>query len=304
MIRSIQGISQSILDIARQTRRNIEGGKSAGASFISDLQKSLGRLNDLIADYELTHREILATLKQISEHVSAMSAFTGEIQRLGMEIRKVALNACIHSAHSGQRGLALGVLAVSIHELSAETDSQIGRVSDALERIISAAGTLSAEAPQGEERTASGSEHMSTRVDEIVKLLCDMNADVTSLVKRIDSETDELIQSLNAAVGDIDAHRKMNAAIQSVHQQLAEIVSEVSARLPESERSLDKRALLQDHLSRYTMSRERDIHQSFLKSAGSVHSPLLESPPGEPDGTSGIMPAKETSELGDNVELF
>ena len=117
--------------------------------FVAGLEKSLVHLTKIISEYESANHEILTTLEYVSEKVKVLASFIGEIEHLGIEIRKVALNACIHSANAGDSGLALGVLAGFIHELSTETDTQIHLIARELQAIVSVADELSAGAHNG-----------------------------------------------------------------------------------------------------------------------------------------------------------
>ena len=68
--------------------------------------------------------------------------FIGDIEKIGIEIRMIGLNACIRAAHVGEKGTALGVLADSIHQLSGDTSGLTDAISENLKKVIQAAREL------------------------------------------------------------------------------------------------------------------------------------------------------------------
>ena len=304
MIQSVLQISKSIAEIAAQTLRINEGGKLAESSFVAGLEKSLVHLTKIISEYESANHEILTTLEYVSEKVKVLASFIGEIEHLGIEIRKVALNACIHSANAGDSGLALGVLAGFIHELSTETDTQIHLIARELQAIVSVADELSAGAHNGYKDDRKGAKQMAARMERMVELCCSMNADISSLMQSIESETEIMITELNASVSDLNAHRKMSHEIRNACEQLQKIASEIGSDDPlPGEETRGNRAL-EVQASSYTMERERDIHQSFLKSTGDLLTSSDKAVCCEPDEKHQFLKEENESELGNNVELF
>ena len=63
------------------------------------------------------------------ETVGEIATFVGDIEKIGEEIKLIALNAQIKSAYTGDEGAALGVLAEAIQRLSIDAIDHTGAVS-------------------------------------------------------------------------------------------------------------------------------------------------------------------------------
>ena len=181
---------------------------------------------------------------------------------------------------------------------------QIHLIARELQAIVSVADELSAGAHNGYKDDRKGAKQMAARMERMVELCCSMNADISSLMQSIESETEIMITELNASVSDLNAHRKMSHEIRNACEQLQKIASEIGSDDPlPGEETRGNRAL-EVQASSYTMERERDIHQSFLKSTGDLLTSSDKAVCCEPDEKHQFLKEENESELGNNVELF
>ena len=113
--------------MCEETRRLVNETDASGSSFVSSLERGFSLIAQSLGEYDRINDQLSETIDHAAHTIGAMSAFIDEIEKIGIEIRMIALNACIRAAHVGEHGAALGVLADTIHDLSAETTASCGR---------------------------------------------------------------------------------------------------------------------------------------------------------------------------------
>jgi septal ring factor EnvC (AmiA/AmiB activator) len=206
-----------------------------------------------------------------------------DIERIGEEIKLIALNAQIKSAYTGEEGAALGVLAEAIQRLSIDAIDHTGSVSSVLQSIIAVTERL-----RGIEEGCEQGEQVGIMVATLATLLESLR-EVNEALRRSLIEMDETVSRLSAEIeqttSGIAVHQQVSQVLERAIRGLSAIAAEARRVAPEApgrERNFDALA------SRYTMQSERNIHRSLLeRSAGELSA----------------APVSE-QELGDNVELF
>ena len=285
-------------------------GSEGEASFLSELEKQLASLGNAIAAYRAINREWAASVATITASVGDMSIFIHDIEKIGIQMRMIALNACIHAAHIGQEGAALGTLAESIRQLSDETSRKIEEISESLKAIVTEAGTFSADAdiedaltppPPATRTSLTVQTEMSiqttgrtnVQIEALIAPLHQMDQEVSGLLTRIGQDGGSLTQDIEVTVQHIDIHHKISAKIHEVTTALEGIVTDVKQRCPVAAPE-SASGVTTEMAGRYTMEREREIHQSIAGAAAAAAAASATA--GGVDTTTERTPAENATE--------
>jgi hypothetical protein len=254
------------------------------------------------------NREYAASISHVQATVGDMSVFIRDIEVIGIEMRMIALNACIHAAGIGNDGVVLGVLAEAIHQLSVDTAQEIETISGGLKMITAEAGSLSTDADQ--QRFQQGrirEEEMTDHVRALLAPLHGMDEEISVLLNRIDDAGGALSEDIEHAVLGITVQERMGDGIGEVVSGLDRLIREMRDIVPEAEQEAQRRGLAAS-AARYTMEQERQVHHAVAASAPGLavglSSSQVEGTNGGPEETDVAETAAGQEELGDNVELF
>ncbi len=320
---NLRGVASDMGRMTADTLQAAGGEDSEGQSFLAELENGLALLIKAISAYSGIHQEWTASLKQVTETVGDMSSFIKEIVRIGVNMRIIALNACIHAARIGDEGLALGVLAESIHQLSTDTSQNINTMSDNLSAIIEETESLSGQ-EASELSLKDGASRMEDRITAIMEPLRKMNEEQTALLNEIEDNSSTLSRDMDETLARMARHDRFRKGIDSVVLRMEALLEEMHAVLPENHAGSNTQELtsIQD---RYTMEQERQVHESILGPRVSVATALpavavvsagtaaagLTAGMGENQSDQIIDEAQaaplsesDSEDLGDNIELF
>ncbi len=289
--------------ISRETQKIAEIDGKTGRSFLGKMETELSILTGAVSEYAAIHRSSWSALSRVTDTVGDMSIFVEEIDRIGVEMNMIALNACIHAAHIGEEGMALGVLATSIQQLSDETSKRIGTVEETLKSIITAAAELSAGAARETGRKTEEAGAMASDLRTLGEPFCELDRDIISLVNRIERAGRALSEDIETAINGITAHTRIAAEIGAVRRTLDAVASGLRSLISVGH-PLDRGEKLLGSLAvRYTMQKERDVHRAAAASGFAV--PVLAIAGGDRGNAGAAGAGIETgNRLGDNVELF
>ena len=278
----IEDLEKEIQDFSRD-----ESGQSVLLQLKNKIQGFLGNLQQGGSELE----KVMQIMGSVANTVEEMGDFVREVEEVGEEMELIALNASVKAAHTGENGLAMGVLAEDTRKLSVEAGDNTSQVAKGLEEISSSSEDLKADIRESSEFSEQNKETAS-RVSEIVEKLDQVNQEVSSLF----IDVRERAQSLRGYLEELAETRQLESEVtgdlERVRRDLLAIKDQAREMVP----SVDKQALsnrLQDILNRYTMETERLVHKSF---SGEQDEGIPEQGGGEDGGDS--------QEFGDNVELF
>ncbi len=307
IIRSTRRISEGVAGLSRDSCLFSDDDGITTSGFVAELEKTLASLGAVISDYETAQQCVMETLQHVSEQVALMSRFIHDIERIGIEIRKVALNAVIHASNAGDQGMAMGVLAGSIHQLSVDTESRINLVAEKLKAILSMSGDLSLMS-EGGRYVNSSSEKMTDRLVSMVSILNEVDVEISAALNQVKIETALLQAELDEAASGMHVHLGMGQDIRNVSASIQTLL--LSFVGPEPSRAAlnnSVRDAVPDLSVCYTMEKERDVHRAFL--SGHQADGLDELSKRRTDDVIGDLNISSAAisrdeDYGDNVELF
>lgn len=321
IIENTRNIVHNVEEMTTETGLLIGVNGNEGPSFFADLESGLASLISAVSDYVNVNRELSAALFRVTGTVEEMSSFVNEIERIGLRMKMVALNASVHAAHIGEEGLGLGVLADALHPLSVETSSQIGAIAGALNTIIASSrelsGGLSGDAADPKESTERTADHLEAMMAPLRRL----DESNLSLLANINGIVKDLSADVDRTTAAISVHERIDHEVNEVDAVLTGIVTEMRSALPDGKTGGGGDSL-QALSARYTMDKEREIHQSVTTGAKPIPAADEKDCRDEPAkavdtscGAIGPCPAESEQmktgpekagqeDLGDNVELF
>jgi methyl-accepting chemotaxis protein len=323
IIENTRNIVRNVEEMTEEMKRLVGVSGSGGSSFFAGLEGGLTSLISAVSDYVSVNRELSAALHRVTGTVEQMSSFVNEIEKIGLKMKMVALNAAVHAARIGEEGLGLGVLADALHPLSVETSLQIGAIAGDLNTIISISKELSDNLSGDAAAPQEDTERMSDHLKAMMAPLHCIDENNLSLLAGINGIVKGLSEDVEKTTTAISIHTKIDQEVNRLDAELMAIVAEMRSALPAGE-SGSAGQHLRGLSARYTMDKEREIHQSVAtranpKAGTADQDPLkqrmavddgrkavessLAKP--EPMNTGQVGPEKtEQENLGDNVELF
>jgi methyl-accepting chemotaxis protein len=304
IIDNLRGVAESAGAIAGQTAAIAGQSGETGDSFLSGLERGVSSLADSLADYGEIDKKMSSVMRQVASTTEDMSEFIGEIERIGINMRVVALNAQINSAHIGEEGLSLGVLAGDVQQLAYETTSKIERISSGLATVVSMARDLGT----GDSREELPSvEAVAAILKNSTSGLHDMQEKTSGMLAGLREAGRTLQGDIGRTVESFGVHERTKEVIGQARADLDALRADMREHIPEADlKAAD--ADLQNLEVRYTMDQERKVHETAL--SASATAVVIPFPVTREKAAEDIVeataeaPVGQQEELGDNVELF
>lgn len=303
IIASLDDIARQVGEMCEETRKLVNEADASGSSFLSSLERGFSLIARSLAEYDRINDQLSETIDHAAYTIGAMSAFINEIEKIGIEIRMIALNACIRAAHVGERGAALGVLADTIHDLSAETTHHADAISAGLKMVVASAEELTNSVRRNRDVNDGGREHLDGDIDRMIEPLHRIDQSTVTLLTRMSEQGRALSDDIAKTSGGIAVHRQFDQEIRQINADLEGMAARMRALLPAGGHP-EKTTEWERLEDRYTMNREREVHRLVMVGATAVQpAGMMASPVGASPGEENkVGDGKEG--LGDNVELF
>lgn len=266
---------------------------SSGGSFMDDISRGMATVTSVLAACAASDREMSQTLDRVAGTMQEVSGFVSDIEEIGSEIDLIALNSQIKAAHTGTEGAALGVLAEAIKRLSDDAITQTELVSETLVKVNQSTDHLFQDASEETEQLGQRITAMEAETAEIMAALIAMNSDLTHLLAELGDRVAQLTGDIESATSCIDVHERVREMTDEAMAGLEMVVAAARELEPASSEFKDN---LRHMEARYTMDSERRIHEAIARKRGG-QVVLTSSAPTQ-------KAAEDTSEFGDNVDLF
>jgi methyl-accepting chemotaxis protein len=282
-----------------------KSGDRQAESFMLQLERGIDCLTESADEILGIKKELAQAMSLMSQTAAGMSVFAKEMEIIGIEMQRLALNARVHAAHLGDQGATLGVLADAIHQMSLDTSSRVSAITGHLQAVSDSAARLADMAGAEGSDSRSGRENMRDHFSGMSTPLKKMESEVGELLPRIEKSGMDLSADIDHLLTGVRIHKTVSADVAKVVAYLkASAAAMMANRAPG--RPEKKTRLLADLSERYTMHRERTTHNVSVGERAVKPKPAVsyaaEKQRKEPDPP--IAKANEGDDLGDNVELF
>jgi methyl-accepting chemotaxis protein len=281
IIKDLQEIARHVEGMCEETGKLVNVTDESGASFISSLEKGFSALTGSIAEFHRIEKELLETIDHAAHTIVTISTFINDLEKIGIEIQMIGLNACIRAAHAGEKGAALGILADSIYQLSADTSHHTNIISEGLKMVIQSAEALTDNADRKTTADHAGQGLPEEDVARMMKPLHEVDEKILSLLNRVIEQGNTLSDDIAGACNGIQVHRQFDRGIENVNCMLDAFIANAKSILPAA--AQQKKADVDGIKGRYTMRSERVVHQAVIGGAIAI-------------GSSGIADSAAASE--------
>jgi methyl-accepting chemotaxis protein len=280
----------------------ITGRDASGkSSFMNGMERDIHDLSLSARDVAKIKEDLACAMSALSQTALGMSVFMKDMEKISIEMQRLALNARVHAAHIGDRGATLGVLSESIHQLSLDTASKVTNITTHLQSVVENAGKLADLAgPESAGEVIWIQEKFSKILDALQKVETQINA----RLPQMNQSGVSLAGDIEHLINNLDIHITVSRDIASVNAYLLAAVGE--EKKDRRERAAHQKARDLESLSaQYTMQRERETHRAAAGLSVQKSSMGKDAAPAEK-----LMPApqavlaEQEESLGDNVELF
>lgn len=290
IVGNLREVARKQSGLSQETRGMAGIADQTGGSFFTDMQRDISVVTASLQESSKVNRNLCVAMGAVADTVGEIASFVGDIEKLGEEIKLIALNAQIKSAYTGEEGAALGVLAEAIQRLSIDAIDHTTVVSETLQAIIQVTKGLT-NGVCAETSTLDDEVHgMVTSLNSLVEVLRGVNEALHRSLSRMDGEVTQLSADIEQATGGITVHHKVTKVLEQAVVGLDGVIGEARRLAPASGQGIN----LDELAKRYTMHSERKIHESLFDAAP---------PPHQGHGHGQVPPANDDG-LGDNVDLF
>jgi methyl-accepting chemotaxis protein len=260
LLDSLTGIEIEISKLHKSLARTHGFEEEGEVSLLESI--SLG-IKNVAKDMRIAVQEnekISGMMKSVIQSVSQMNEFVEDIEEVGSEIELIALNASIKAAHTGDKGRALGVLAVATQKLSMEAREKTDNISKLLQEIVKNSQLLAKDVDEAFDhgQTDELIDYLSHHISELIGL----NKQVQEKFFQSSQASEAVLNEIKRVVKEIDVHEKVVAELEGVEQELRLLVQEAGAIVPAAY-SAESSEKLKGLLSKYTMQSERLIHMDM-----------------------------------------
>jgi methyl-accepting chemotaxis protein len=294
----LDDIAARAQEMAEASRTLVEASGDERNPFIERMESYFKAIVEAAAGFDQEWLEMQAIATGLEETTERMRAAIAEIRRIEIQIQRIAINAAIGAIHVGSSGQALSVIAEVMQSLAQESNENTERAAVALDEM-SRAILRASEGETAPSGIAAPAPDPNDALGSLQSALDDLRASTGAgyaRVHQIAAAGTQLSNAIATLRGGFSAGALFREVVQRVHGDLDRIVEEA---FPET--SAEHQAAHSQELAslakRYTMQRERDVHESL------VNGPAQGAATTEPQ-TAVVSVAGGEEDLGENVELF
>jgi methyl-accepting chemotaxis protein len=275
-------ISVNVEQMAAYAAEMTGSNASNGETYLKEINSGVQDIFRLLKENEAVELELVKSTEKSESAISELSSHIVKIEETGNEIHLIAINASIKAAHTGNEGVALGVLAEAIQKLSAESTEQTEGVTVILTRISEITQKLrSQKANESLFSRQQGLSDISKLLEEIGKAEAELEKNIRYLAgasEELSLDIASVVEGFNVQEMILSANDRAAAAMNEIRQELFPYI--------DNEYLEKNRNRLEDYTMNYTMDSERRIY-------------------GNVAGESSDSDEQESqSEFGYNIELF
>jgi methyl-accepting chemotaxis protein len=295
-------IKENVIEVSRKAGSLAGVADESSLSFLSKIEAGIATAILSLGTFARASHDLSEAMGIFLKTTDDVSGSVNDIEEIGTEIQLIALNARIKTAHAGDEGAPLGVIAEAIQRLSSDANAQKTAVSAVLSEVTLAAYDVQSCIREDQDNKTSEADDVIRYFRGFADTLRLANGEITSLLNKIDRLGERLADDIAQRVLAITVHEKFERVIDDTISMLDIILTESRQAAPCAE-PRNKSEYLQQLEKNYTMHSERKIHSLFAGSDAGVE---------DRSGTNECNTAVQFintklethQEFGDNVELF
>ncbi|WP_028575079.1 methyl-accepting chemotaxis protein [Desulfonatronovibrio hydrogenovorans] len=288
---NLDSVAGNVSGMTDSLKKSLGMGDDRQDNLLATTGSKISQVKSCINQFADQSREIGKIMQTVGKSVSQMSSFVNDIEEVGSEIELIALNASVRAAHTGSEGLALGVVAVAIQQLSGRAREKTGVVTQTLKRIAEDSGQLNELTSRAMD--FSGFDRISSGIDTTLTELQDLDARTGKMISEILGTGRELAETARHLGDNLGIHHEVIQELDQAKGLLSKIVRETEAGSGNDFENMEWPENLRRMFDRYTMESQRLVHKIQLDGQAEP----------EQDAQSPEQ-ADDQESLGDNIELF
>lgn len=283
---SLHDVSGTVTAIALDMQQAAGATERDGGTVFSDIEEAINKISDTLSQEIATTREAERAIGSVLGEATEMSELVGEINRVGLEMKVIALNAGINATNIGGGLPSLGVIAGGTQQLSKRVFTQTETLATGLNELIVSSRRLAEAAPgSGEDETMEQLQDLSQESTDLLQRLQQLYEEIVVRLCDMESASRILAADIGATASAFTIHTDSRRIIDGAVDALSKIALQIGETMPPGEVADD--SYLQMLRERFTMQSERDIFNSVQS---------------ENVGQADETPSEH--DFGDNVEFF
>lgn len=283
---SLREVSGTVTAIALEMQDAAGATERGGGTVFSDLEEAVKTISDTLSQEISTTREAERVIGSVLGEATEMSELVSEINRIGLEMKVIALNAGINATNIGGGLPSLGVIAGGTQQLSKRVFNQTEVLAAGLSELITSSRRLAGpESGVGEDETMQQLHELSLESTGLLQSLQQLYEEIVSRLCDMESASRTLAADISETASAFTIHSESRRTIDDAVAFLSQIALQI-VETSTMEGIVDD-SYLQTLRARFTMQSERDIFNDVQS----------------PDST----PVDENSsehDFGANVEFF
>src|SRR5579872_1328925 len=288
---NLHSLSPRVESLTGETSALAADTDKSGCSLVVAIEEGLGAVASVFGRFSVSARAIVATVENVVPALAGMTKGAKELAEIEALIQLIAINAAIKTTQLGSQAATISVLASELQEVNSRSGIQTRTVLQALQGIDRALNAMSGHGMAQDSRVL--------RIDAAHEV----NAEVSALSANLHTSSRELAVSLSALLemsrtlrAEIDnacdvanQARATSEAFDSVLKTL-DLIFEQLGGVRSAELEIAVKEKMAGLASTYHMASQREVHQKLFGETT--------------NGEAKPEAASETSDLGDNTELF
>lgn len=263
-----------------------------GQSFAATVQERLSALATIFGQYLQSTRAVVTTVDSVLPCVAEMTGAVNGVEEIQASIRLMALNAEIKTAHLGEHGAAMGVLASELHKITAQSDGNTQRVLQGLFGMKEVLAQLADQKSSFTSATLSSAdaEGVKKEVAHLTEAVIVDSQKLPVMLAALFDKAGKLCTHLDGALTAVDQGNVLIRTFDDVLKTLDDNLVQLGFG---QDSPMAEGLAATDLSKRYSMHSERRVHDEVFGTG--ISSDAV---------ATAATPTSSDNELGDNVELF
>jgi len=256
----LQEMGTEVVRMAAEANRLFQTGDNGrGQSFLGIVENSLTETLATIERFSSEIGEFSDSARTLFTAVGEVLTLVEEVNPIGTNINRIALNSAVKAAHLGFEGVALGTVAVEIQRLSNETRSHVAGIRSDLTEVEGAAQILSDDRSNA---VADSVQKISANLLSVNSGMAQLQSELAESMEKLRPLSETVSSEIRKSVSEITSRDVAIDVFEEVQSGLRHLVEHWSGLEEATDPELRAR-LLKELEARYTMVQEQKVHDSF-----------------------------------------
>jgi hypothetical protein len=226
MLEGVRSLTLQVENLTAETAALASQTDQNGQSFATVTEDGLKTITTIFSQYSESARAVVATVNTLAPSVQAMTKGANELEEIEASIHLIALNAAIKTAHLGNEGAAMSVLATEMQKITAQSVDYTQTVLRGLVAMDLALRNVSTHgvASSNSLLMSSGVEEMRNEVlrltDLVMKAGGEMSRNLASLLEMAGGLRTELHTAGTLAERGNVIEQRFNEILRSIDERL------------------------------------------------------------------------------------